>query len=155
MDAGTEEIYSIKKIATHIRSLKERTKEGENCFVCGQCAAIAHLHHVIPVYMLSRHVKNIYDKGNEPTRIYIRTVYLCPNHHAFAHKLMKHMRSVPKKGKLEDILHKFFVQFKLTRIREIIGYTVLVQSMFIDSAPHQSLVMQAWGINGEWFEWQL
>lgn len=61
-------------------------KEKENCYVCGEHRTIAQLHHVIPVEQLTKlinmEVVSLHDVSTP-------VVWLCPNHHAYIHELMR------------------------------------------------------------------
>lgn len=74
------ELTEIQRI---IRAIS-RQKQGERqaCFVCNKHRFITELHHIIPVKEIALYIHET-GKRNHPMPM----VWLCPNHHAYWHKL--------------------------------------------------------------------
>lgn len=60
------------------------SRDGEPCFVCGKHKAITEIHHVCPI---SEFVDLLNNDHIEIQDIQTHVVWLCPNCHAYFHKL--------------------------------------------------------------------
>lgn len=118
-DSTPEKQLNKREVVKRLREITP-AKTREACFVCGRYKAITHLHHLVTVSEMADFIirHSLYS-----VRVYLPTVWLCPNHHAILHAIYSNKSTDDKVDALRELSEG--ERMKYHEIEQLIDYNKL------------------------------